>query len=98
MSDKDNDGIDRRPEVPIELDFPVEIDGNLITTLTMRRAKLRDQFKMARAKGSTEFEKGSLMMCDLTSQPQEVLLELDEYDAAKIQAQLEAFTGRTLTP
>jgi hypothetical protein len=89
--------IDKRLSADIELDFPVEVDGNTIKTITIRRPKVRDQLKADRAKG-TEFEKGLALLVDLTEQPQEVLLELDPVDLEKLDGQLAAFRGLAPTP
>lgn len=95
MTDKPE--IDRRPTVDIELDFPIEVDGLKIDTITMRRPKVRDSFKAQRVKGG-EMEKGLALMADLCECPQEHLLELDEIDLEKLQAQYGAFTGRVPNP
>lgn len=88
---------DMRESAVIDLDFPVEIDGQKIASVTMRRPKVRDSFKAERSKGG-DFEKGLALLSDLTEQPQEVLLEMDGSDLEKLQEQLLAFQGRTMTP
>lgn len=88
---------DRRTSVDIDLDFPITVDGQTIAKVTMRRPKVRDSFKAERAKGG-ELEKGIALLCDLTELPEEHLLEFDTIDLEKLHGQLEAFTGRTLTP
>lgn len=89
--------IDKRLSVDIGLDFPIEIDGRTIQSITIRRPKVRDTLKAERVKGG-EFEKGLALLCDLTEQPQEVLLELDPVDLEKLDGQLMAFRGLTVTP
>lgn len=91
------DGIDRRLTVDIPLDFPIDVDGEHIESLTMRRPKVRDSFKAKRA-GGDDFDKGLAIMADLCERPQEVLLELDEIDLEKLQSQYGRFTGRAMTP
>lgn len=88
---------DRRASVDIDLDYPIEVDGNKITKVTMRRPKVRDSFKAERAKGD-EMEKGIALLCDLCELPQEHLLEFDTVDLEKLHGQLERFTGRSLIP
>lgn len=88
---------DKRTSVDIDLEFPVEVDGQVISKVTMRRPKVRDSFKAERTKGG-DMEKGLALLSDLTEQPQEVLLEMDEIDLEKLQSQLMAFKGRTMTP
>lgn len=89
--------IDKRLSVDITLDFPVEVDGNKIESLTIRRPKVRDTLKADRAKGG-DFEKGLALLCDLTEQPREVLEELDPIDLEKLDTQLAAFRGLAVTP
>lgn len=89
--------MDMRAEAEVTLNFPVEVDGETITSITMRRPKVRDQFKADRMKG-TEAEKGIALLCDLTERPHEVLMELDDSDLEKLQAQYLAFKGRAVTP
>jgi hypothetical protein len=88
---------DRSLTAEITLDFPIEVDGQKIEKVTMRRPKVRDSFKAERAKGD-EMAKGIALLCDLCEMPEEHLLELDTIDLEKLHGQLEAFTGRTLTP
>lgn len=88
--------IDKRPTVTIDLEFPIEVDGQKIEQIIMRRPKVRDSFKAQRMPGG-EMEKGLSLMADLCEQPQEVLLELDEVDLEQLQKQYGAFTGRAVT-
>lgn len=88
--------VDKRLNVDIPLDFPVEIDGQKIESINIRRPKVRDQLKADRAKG-TDFEKGLALLVDLTERPQEVLLELDPVDLEKLDEQLAAFRGLAVT-
>lgn len=88
---------DRRETVEIALDYPIDVDGQKIATVNMRRPKVRDSFKAERSKGG-ELEKGIALLCDLCELPEEHLLELDTIDLEKLHGQLESFTGRMLTP
>lgn len=88
---------DMRRVADVTLDFPIEVDGQTITTITMRRPKVKDSLKAENFRGS-DFERGLLLMADLCtagSAPMapEHLHELDEADAAKLQTQLESFRG-----
>jgi hypothetical protein len=85
--------IDLRPQVDITLQFPVDFDGAKIDTLTMRRPKVRDTLKAQRAQGG-ELEKGLALMADLCEVKKELLLEMDEIDLEKLQAQYLDFTGK----
>lgn len=89
--------MDMRETADVELNFPVEFNGETVTSVTMRRPKVRDQFKADRVKGS-EGEKGIALLCDLCERPQEFMLELDDSDLEKLQSQYLAFKGRAVTP
>lgn len=91
------DNVDRRLTVDIDLDFPVELDGQKTTSITIRRPKVRDQMKADRVKG-TEFDKGLALLVDLTERPQEFLMEMDPVDLEKLDTQLARFRGLALTP
>lgn len=88
--------IDKRASVEIKLDFPIEIDGREISSVTMRRPKVRDSMKADKVKGGA-FEKGLTLLSDLCDMAPEELEELDELDLEKLQAQYAAFTGRAAT-
>lgn len=92
-----NDNVDRRLTVDIDLDFPVELDGVTTTKVTLRRPKVRDQMKAERVKG-TEFDKGLALLVDLTERPQEFLVEMDPVDLEKLDTQLARFRGLAPTP
>jgi hypothetical protein len=85
---------DLRPQADITLDFPVDLDGDNFSTLTMRRPKVKDTRETQR-KGLSDFEAGLEMMARLCNVPPEVIAELDEIDAGKVQKQLEAFRGES---
>lgn len=86
--------IDRRETADIALDFPFTFDGEKVTSLTMRRPKVRDKLKAKNTKGD-EMDKGLALISNLVERPRELLEEIDEVDLEKIQAQYMAFTGRT---
>lgn len=78
----------------IKLAFPVDFDGEKITSLTMRRPKVRDKLKAKKVKGDDE-DRALALMADLVEQPIEMIGELDEVDIAKLGEQYASFTGRT---
>ena len=49
--------VKKRPTESFELEYPIEVDGVEVSTLTVRRPTVRDQLNMERKKGS-EAEKG----------------------------------------
>jgi hypothetical protein len=83
---------DRRTKADVELDYPVTVSAVEYTKLTMRRPKTKDSLKAAKARG-TEAEKGILLLADLCDVAPDVIGELDEIDAKKLGAQLDAFRG-----
>jgi hypothetical protein len=98
MSDEaKNADFDRRPEVEIPLEFPVTLDGSLVSSVTMRRPKGRDSIKASRAKGN-DAEKVASLMADLVNLPMEHFVELDEVDIEAIQAQYNRFKPASETP
>jgi len=90
----DETKIDDRESADIKLRFPFTFDGEKISSLTMRRSKLRDKLKAKKVKGDEE-DRAIAMFADLVERPVECLAELDEVDVAAIGAQYMAFTGRT---
>ena len=83
---------DLRPEVEIELDFPVTIDGEKSTSITMRRPKGGDHIWMEKQKGA-ETEKMFAMVARLCNVTPEFVAEMDDFDIAKADAQYGAFRG-----
>lgn len=85
-------GTDMRLSADIKLDFPVSVDGIDYQKLTMRRPKTKDSIKAAKFRGH-DADKGILLLADLCNVSPDVIEELDEIDAQKLGAQLEAFRG-----
>lgn len=83
---------DLSPTAEIPLDFPVTIDGEKVSMLTMRRPKLADT-QAARKKAGDDFDRGIFLMTRLCDVTPEFLSEMDEFDVKKLQEQLEAFRG-----
>jgi hypothetical protein len=84
---------DMRTEAPIDLDFPVTIDGEKVTSITMRRPKVGDSLKAAKVKGS-QGEQIAALFAALVGRPPEFIAELDESDFDKVSEQYARFTGR----
>lgn len=82
---------DLRAEVTIDLQFPIEVDGQKITKLTMRRPKLRDTVKHNHRKDN--MDRGIAILADLCDLAPEHLHELDELDFDAVQSQYESFRG-----
>jgi uncharacterized protein (DUF934 family) len=80
----------------IALNFPITIDGQTISELTMRRPKVGDNLRAKRAKGD-EADKAIALMTLLVDLAPEQFSELDETDFDQVQEQYLAFTGRTAT-
>ena len=84
--------MDKRASATIELDFPITIAGVEVTTVTMRRPKVRDELAMQKSKASDAEKAVNLIasLCELT--PDEVY-ELDASDFAKLEKQYVDFRG-----
>lgn len=75
---------------PIELDFPVTVDGQEHKTLTMRRAKVGDQ-KAAEKSATSDAEVETILFANLCEVPPEVIDELDMFDYGKVQEKYKGF-------
>lgn len=84
--------MDKRLSVTIELDFPIEIAGVEVKTVTMRRPKVRDEVAMQRVKG-TAADKAAWLMATLCEITPEEFLAVDAADSAKLEEQYAAFRG-----
>lgn len=93
MSDAQTPAFDARETVEITLAFPITVDGRKIDKVTMRRPKLRDT-RAARKVTKDQFEAGVWMLATLCDLPPEVLDEMDDIDAARLQAQYDSFRGQ----
>lgn len=83
---------DLRPEVEIELDFPVELDGETFKALKMRRPKVSDRIWTDKLKDS-DFMKVIKTAARLCGVAPEVICELDEVDMKKVDEQYASFRG-----
>ncbi len=77
----------------VKLTFPVTVDGETYNTLTVRRSRVSDNMFAQKQPGG-DFEKGIAMMARLCSVPPEVIHELDDLDAEKVQDAINSFRGR----
>ena len=87
---------DKSPSVTIKLEFPIDVDGDIKTELTMRRPKVRDTLDANKAHPSDASAVGMFVLARLCNVSPEHIAELDEYDAGVIQAQYERFRGGAL--
>jgi Phage tail assembly chaperone proteins, E, or 41 or 14 len=95
MSDETETKFDERTHADVALKYPVEFDAKKYSSLTMRRPKTKDS-KIVAKSGGDEMSKGILLLANLCDVAPGVIEELDEYDAAKLGKQLEAFRGGQL--
>ncbi|WP_152048882.1 phage tail assembly protein [Aureimonas psammosilenae] len=84
---------DKRTEVTISLEFPVDIDGEKYTALTLRRPKTKDVIAAEKFEGNST-ERSVLLFARLCNVAPNVIEELDEIDGGAVNAQYRAFTGR----
>lgn len=89
---KDASAPDLRPQVDIDLQFPVELDGQTTKVLTMRRPKVSDNLWLERQKGG-DFAKIVAMAARLCNVTPELLAEMDEIDMKAVDDQYAAFRG-----
>ena len=73
-----------------KLDYPVTVDGDKITALDMRRAKVRDQL-IAEKSGDTESEQEVALFANLCEVTPETIKELDIADYVKLQEVYKGF-------
>ncbi|WP_321392857.1 phage tail assembly protein [Emcibacter sp.] len=78
---------------PITLDYEVEVNGEKITSLTMRRPKVRDDLAMDSHKG-TAAEKEIFLFANLCDVSMDVICDLDQgADYTKLQEKYSGFFG-----
>ena len=73
----------------ITLDFPVEFQGQRISTLTMRRPKVIDRLTADKTQG-TDLEQEIVLFANLCGIEKELIYEIDQDDYKKLG---EAFSG-----
>jgi len=80
----------------ITLDYPVEVDGEKVASLNLRRAKVRDQKLAAKAAGG-EAEQETTLFANLCEVSPKVIEELDLADYRKLQQGFQDFLSRPKT-
>ena len=80
----------KRPSEHIDLQFPVEIDGASVSSLTMRRPTVRDQIGFEEGKGS-EARRIVSMMANLCEVSPDVIMDLDQSDFTALAEILQGF-------
>lgn len=76
----------------IPLEYPIEYDGKVYESLTLRRLRGKDFKRLARMEGDEEIALASL----LTGAPKEVIEALDGEDFIELQGAVENFLPRKL--
>lgn len=79
-----------RPTETIELEFPIEVDGVMVDTLTMRRPTVRDQLMFDEGKGG-EARKVVKMIANLCEVAPSSIEELDQADFVRVTETLQGF-------
>jgi len=74
----------------IELKYPIEVAGETITSLNLRRPKVRDMLAADKTEGG-EAEKEVAMFANLCEVSREVILELDGADYHRLQEEYSGF-------
>jgi hypothetical protein len=74
----------------ITLDYPVEMKGETVTELSIRRVKVRDQVVAAKA-GGTNQDKEVRLFANLCEVSPQVIEELDMVDYRKVQEIYDGF-------
>jgi hypothetical protein len=75
----------------VKLDYPVTVDGQQVTEITLRRPKARDYLTASRV-AATAAEQEIRMICNLAEVSDKVVEELDWADYLKVQAALQNFS------
>ncbi len=79
-----------RPTTPIDLDYPVTVDGVEVSTLAMRRPTVADQLAFEEGKGS-EARRTIALMANLCDVPPASIQQLDASDFQKLAEVLKDF-------
>lgn len=79
-----------RPTTTIELEYPIDMDGVLVDSLTMRRPTVRDQLMFDEGKGG-EARKVVKMIANLCEVPPSAIEDLDQSDFVKVTETMQGF-------
>lgn len=82
--------VKKRPTESFELEYPIEVDGVEVSTLTVRRPTVRDQLNMERRKG-TEAEKGIGYFAALCEMAPSDIEAMDASDFARLGEVIQGF-------
>lgn len=77
----------------ISLAYPVTVDGSVINSLTIRRAKTRDFVAVEAVDG--EFRKTVALLAAVTDQPVDTIYELDQDDFRALSEAAGAILGES---
>ena len=69
----------------IKLKYPVEATGETLTSLTMRRSKIKDRLLVAKMKNVSDEEKEIRLFANLCEVEPKLIEELDEADYSNLQ-------------
>lgn len=81
-----------RPTETVTLEFPIEVDGVSVDSLTVRRPTVRDQLLMDKMKGS-ETEKGVKYIANLCEVAPSDIEQLDAADFLALSEVVQGFVG-----
>ncbi len=84
--------MDKRPEVTITLDFPVQLADRKLTDVTMRRPVMRDLLKH-NIRADSGLEQDLSLIADLCGLTRNEIELFDTCDYEKLQTQLLTFRG-----
>lgn len=79
-----------RPTTPIDLEYPITVDGVEVASLAMRRPTVADQLAFEEGKGS-EARRTVALMANLCDVPPASIQQLDASDFAKLAEVLKGF-------
>ncbi len=79
-----------RPTTPIDLEYPITVDGVEVSSLVMRRSTVADQLVFEDGKGS-EAHRTVLMMANLCDVSPGSIKQLDVVDFEKLAEVLQGF-------
>lgn len=81
-----------RPTTAIDLDYAIEVDGVMVSTLSMRRPTVADQLAFEEGKG-TEAKRTVNMMAVLCEVPPAAIQQLDITDFQKLAEVMAGFSS-----
>lgn len=79
-----------RPTTPIDLEYPITVDGVEVSSLAMRRPTVADQLAFEDGKGS-EAHRTVIMMANLCDVSPGSIKQLDAMDFGKLTEVLQGF-------